>query len=82
MAETEQTADTNHRPLFQPQRQDEITALAIEQGRVDVAELAARERDAQVVRREQHLGGVMPVPAKDAVVRFDQIGLSHGGHGL
>ena len=42
MADTEQTTEINHRPLFQPQRQDEIAALAIEHGRVDVADLAVR----------------------------------------
>ena len=42
MATTQSTTETNHRPLFQAQRQDEITSLAIAQGRVDVAELAER----------------------------------------
>ena len=39
MADTQQTTDAAPRPLFQAQRQDEISALAIEHGRVDVADL-------------------------------------------
>jgi len=53
MASTEHAPDANHRPLFQPQRQDEITALAIEQGRVDVADLAARfDVTTETIRRD------------------------------
>lgn len=40
MADIELTTDTQHRPLFQAQRQDEIATLAISRGRVDVADLA------------------------------------------
>jgi DeoR family fructose operon transcriptional repressor len=40
MAPTQPTTEAPARPLFQAQRQDEISAIAIEQGRVDVADLA------------------------------------------
>lgn len=52
MGET-RTTDTNHRPLFQAQRHDEITSLAIEDGRVDVAALAERfEVTTETIRRD------------------------------
>jgi len=42
MRENHETASSSQRPLFQSQRQDEITALALERGRVDVSEIAER----------------------------------------
>lgn len=42
MGETADATESIHRPLFQSQRQDEVTALAVEHGRVDVADLAER----------------------------------------
>ncbi len=42
MADSSETTTTNHRPLFQGERQNEMAALALESGRVDVSDLAER----------------------------------------
>lgn len=53
MRDNHETANSNHRPLFQAQRQDEITVLALEHGRVDVSEIAQRfDVTTETIRRD------------------------------